>query len=208
MDKTLNKEKPKKYEERLMIAFAFDEDDLEANRSGYLSQDQFIRLKKSQNGTLLTLAIVSFVTLILFPVFFAWSLNVAIALLALVAALGIVGFVYALNIHNLRNDLRENEVCSAEGRIEISDKHEQNGIKYFLRVDKRRFSIKKEKYFALKNGDPYRIYYTPHTKRITSVEWLREGNDDFMEDARGEDESEALNIEFAPPDEKPKRLMQ
>lgn len=191
-----------------MIAFAFDEDDLEANRLGYLSQDQFIRLKKSQNRTLLTLAIISFVTLILFPVFFAWSLNVAIAVLALVAALGVVGFVYALNMHNLRKDLRENEVRVAEGRIELSDKHEQNGIKYFLRVDKQRFLIKKEKYFALKNGDPYRIYYTPRTKRIVAVEWLRDGNDNFVEDARGEDESEALNSEFAPPDEKPKRLMQ
>ncbi len=41
-------DKPKKYEERLMAALGFDEDDLDANQSGHFSAGQHVRLTAEQ----------------------------------------------------------------------------------------------------------------------------------------------------------------
>lgn len=208
VDKTLDKEKPKKYEERLMIAFAFDEDDLEANEKGYLSQDQFGQLQAKYKKSILELLLLSFFALVLSPLIFSAISTLIMSLVVSVAVLAVLGFALVPNIYRLRKDLNENRVLVSEGRIELSDKHEQDGIRYFLYVNQIRFPISKKRHSALKNWDPYLVYYTPHTKRIMSVEWLRDGNDNFVGDGKGEDESEALNTAFAPPDEKPKRLME
>jgi hypothetical protein len=36
------------------------------------------------------------------------------------------------------------------------------------------FAINKPIFLAFKNGDPYRIYYAPHSKTLLSAEWLRD----------------------------------
>lgn len=78
--------------------------------------------------------------------------------------------------------MRTNQVALAEGRVDLSLNALQNTAEYFLRVENMRFTIKQNAFLTFKNGDPYRIYYAPHSKKILSVEWLRE--DDNLIDER------------------------
>lgn len=52
-------DKVKKYEDRIMDVFAFDENDLEANQAGHLSQQQMVRLKKARNRAISTFALLA-----------------------------------------------------------------------------------------------------------------------------------------------------
>ena len=195
-------EKHKKYEERLMDALRFDEDDLEANEAGYLSERQLKRLKSMRTSAALALIILAllFSSVFLFLASRSGSVSGALPFLGVGSLLLVVLFlVYRSRVYPLASDLRENETLASEGRIDLSLKHQQqNRIEYFVRVNEMRFRVKKETFFALKNGDPYRIYYAPRSKQILSAEWLREGDDNLLLDT--EDDGSVSEIS-AKPDE-------
>ena len=182
-------EKPKKYEERLMSAFAFDEDDLEANQAGHLSAHQAASLTTAQKKMLVAALIftlmlaVSFGLLLLSrtPVPFLPLLGVS-----MIGASTAFFAAYEVGAYRLRSDLQEDHVLSAEGRIDLSLKTGQNKANYFLRVGGMRFAIKQQKFLALKNGDPYCVYYTRRSKNILSVEWLRDSEDNLITVETGE----------------------
>lgn len=201
-------EKAKKYEERLAAAFGYDDADLDANHEGRLSPSQVVGLKAARNEELFRLALLAITSVLIALGFYWYTAHIAAPLAVLAIAGGLLLALEGPKLRRLRHDLREAAVLAAEGRIDLALDARQNKVEYFLRVEGIRFPISKSNLLALKNGDPYRIYYTPRTKRIVAVEWLRDGNDDFVEHARDMGEQEALNSEFAPPDEKPKRLMQ
>ncbi|MBK8029121.1 MAG: hypothetical protein IPK17_06325 [Chloroflexi bacterium] len=61
---------------------------------------------------------------------------------------------------------------------------------YFVWLDGRKFKVQHDGFLAFKNGDPYRLYYTPHSHTILSAEWLRD-DDPFVE--RGDDAAQAIS---------------
>ena len=72
-------------------------------------------------------------------------------------------------------DIRKGEVDVAEGRVILDVIGQGNsGNAYSARIENVTFAINKPIFLAFKNGDPYRIYYAPHSKTILSPEWLRE----------------------------------
>ena len=50
------------------------------------------------------------------------------------------------------------------------------------------FVVSKQVFLAFKNGDPYRVYYAPNSKRIVAAEWLR-GEDNLLLDVDDFDEA-------------------
>jgi hypothetical protein len=93
---------------------------------------------------------------------------------------------YRRKVRPLSADLRENKVASVEGRAELSLERKGGGINYTLAVGALRFPIGKNAFLSFKNRDPYCVYYAPHSRRILSVEWLRNDNP-FIEAGESEE---------------------
>lgn len=179
--------KPKKYEERLMEALAFDEDDLAANQAGEFSGRQIARLNRDRRSLALGVAIILLVgffamMLALGAVDFAFLTPAILVILVGMSAtfIGLSAFIWARSARTSA-DLRENRAAEVEGRVDLSVRAGQNAASYYLRVGDKRFTVKQKAFLAFKNGDPYRIYYAPRSKRILSVEWLRENDDNLLE---------------------------
>jgi hypothetical protein len=168
--------KPKKHTDVLMVALDFDDDDLAANKSGEYSDHQIAELKRRRTWQAiifsLTTVVVSLLALVsttsaptlLLPMLFFLGLFMVWSLLA--GGIGVVRFT---------RDLRTG-IKAAEGRVGLDMNPSQNTSAYFVKLDERKFKVKKAIFLAFKNGDPYRIYYAPHSKTILSVEWLRDDN--------------------------------
>lgn len=170
-------DKVKKYEDRIMDVFAFDEDDFNANQAGHLSRRQISSLKSARNRSVTTFALLSVLLGFLAIVIVAAGFQTVGILPPLLAGFLTVLAMYAVfgrNAQSLLKDMNENRVAVVEGRVDLSLNALQNTAEYFLRVENMRFTIKQNAFLTFKNGDPYRIYYAPRSKRILSVEWLRE----------------------------------
>lgn len=183
--------KPKKYEERLMEALAFDEDDLAANQAGELSSRQVARLNREQlstglGGALVLVFGIVIVSLVMGTVNFALMTLPALVILIAISAffLGLSAVIWSRS-RKLYADLVDRWVAEIEGRVDLSVRAGQNAASYYLRVgdgeDSVRFTVKQRAFLAFKNGDPYRIYYARRSKRLLSAEWLRENDDNLLE---------------------------
>ncbi len=180
-------EKPKKYAERLMAAFNFDEDDLEANQGGYLSQRQINRLKAVRNRSLSTFVLLALLFAFLAFFIVAAGFHPPTILPSVVTAFVVILAVYSISGTKpgaIIRDLSDNQAAVSEGRVDLLLSNAQYGSEYFLRVENVRFTVTQNAFLAFKNGDPYRIYYTPRSRKILSVEWLREDANLLDEDER------------------------
>ncbi len=177
--------KLKKYEDVLMRALRFDEEDLAANESGSFSVGQVQTLKRQRGTVIISVsALLGIVTmLLLFANVYAGGLApLVIVFLIVVAFVLLVGGLAALQV---TRDLRAG-LQLVEGRIDLDTTPGQNSATYTVKVEGKKFKVKKRAFLAFKNGDPYRIYYTPHTKTILSAEWLRD-DDPFVEQPNRDD---------------------
>lgn len=194
-------EKPKKYEDRLMDVFSFDEDDLDANQAGQFSRRQLDRLNSRRNsarygGALLGLLGLMTIAIVLPAIAAADGLSAGILGTPLLIGIILAGiwFGLAARARKLTADLHENRAAEIEGRVELVVGGGRYAS-YSLRVDKLRFPLKQKAFLAFKNGDPYRIYYAPHSKKILSVEWLRENDNPFIAAESKEQEIAPLDAE-------------
>lgn len=193
-------EKPKKYEERLMDVFRFDDDDLEANQAGQFSQAQIAHLKAARNTAIFQFALMWLFIGVLTAVVVGIGMRVEGALPPVMAGLLVISvlpFIFS-KARRLMKDVRENRILAAEGRVDLSMR---NYTDYSLFVDKQRFDLKqKEAFLAFKNGDPYRIYFAPHSKQILSVEWLRENDDNLLDEDENRSELDSDTASDLTPD--------
>ncbi len=160
----------------LMEALNFDETDLAANREGRFSQDQYEDLSRRWRTMLIAMAFL----VIFSPVMCILTIIVhehnsasrdfnAYLFAAMAAAFGCL--LIASNYKRVKADLDGAEVRIVEGRVSLDVKSNQD---LSIRIRNQKFRVKKEVFLAFKNGDPYVIYYTPNTRAILSVEWLRD----------------------------------
>src|SRR5262249_36406955 len=77
-------------------------------------------------------------------------------------------------LNNLRRDLLSGKAGAVEGRIALDVAARKEGAYYRVAVANQTFGVRKNVFLAFKNGDPYRIYYAPHSKTLLSAEWLRD----------------------------------
>jgi hypothetical protein len=176
-------EKPKsKPEHMLMQAIGFTEEDLEANREGYMSKRQRSRLyaKRSSWGirTILAVGITLFlcVSAIIDGNRIGDTVSSRLAIIGLICIVGGSAVVYTrLKGANFTADLWKGEIHIIEGRVVLDVSNQGNrGDFYTVRIDDTTFAINKPIFLAFKNDDPYRIYYAPRSKTILSAEWLRD----------------------------------
>ncbi len=165
--------KLKKYEDVLMAALKFTEDDLAANMGGQLSAGQVAMFKqrRSTYASFIALLFGTVAAVLLFIsalIFNGIVLLLACGLLFALSGL-LVGVVPVLKINR---DLRSG-VQTVEGRVDLDTIPTQYSASYTVNVAGKKFKVKKRAFLAFKNGDPYRIYYAPHTKTILAADWLR-----------------------------------
>ena len=184
-----NDHKLKKYEDVLMRALNFTEDDLTLNAAGQLSAAQMNRLK-TQRTTTASLAVALSVIvggLLLFANGYARSLAPLVMMVLIFVLFTVVtGIIPAVQ---MTRDLQAG-VQVAEGRVELKTIPQRKRTVYLVKLDGQKFKVQKQTFLAFKNGDPYRIYYAPHSRTILAAEWLRD-DDPFVE--RGDDAAQAIS---------------
>ena len=168
-------DKPKKYEDLLMAALDFTEADLEANQAGELSARQIKALEK-RRGLMFMGVFASIVVMALFfllasvmqpsdDAFVFYFFAVFPALLAI---------YLAYNVYRSSSDTRERRSAVVEGRVALDVSGGQNSANFAIKLENKKFRLNKRQFLTFKNGDPYRVYYAPRSKRILSAEWLRD----------------------------------
>lgn len=200
----------RKPDELLMDAFGFDEDDLAANRAGKLSARQranleavyrdtrHTKLYRSLVGILITTVILT--GILLFPQGFNDLLSIvqAFSIIGLLA-LGVAAFAVRNSLRKanpLFDDLKDGLVKPVEGRVQLDVVPPLQTSRTFkppplyLAIEDQGWRIDRDTFLAFKNGDPYAIYYAPHSRTILSVEWLR----DPMTPQAPTDSTDALEI--------------
>lgn len=168
----------------LMKVIGFTEDDLDANRDGYMSKKQRGALSRERQQWLKFIAIIIGGTSVLYTLFLLKSIirgdqfpdNILIiAFICLAAAL--MSMYMGFKRSRVNADLRKGDVYIAEGLISLYIQKIQNGqlvfYIYHADIQQQRFKLEKTVYDAFVNGEPYAIYYAPNSKTILSAEWLR-----------------------------------
>lgn len=185
----------------LMFALEYDDDDLEANRNGELSEWQSRRLhwnRDKQIGVFLMRVIGA----ILIVSWCMLSANVDFianphAVLIPIAMLG-AGLLYArLPLSRgflYHRDAKAGKIGVAEGhiRLDIMEKKQ-----YAVYVGPERFDVSKEVFLAFKNNDPYRLYYVPYSNTLVAAEWLYDGgffDEESTDENTNEDDSNLARL--------------
>jgi len=172
--------KLKKYEDVLMAAFEFNEVDLAANQAGSLSAGQVSALQQQRTRQIRSIAVMCALVIALGLFVMVAVSIVTIPMLAFILLFVVVATLNGgRSLRQLNQDLGD-RVAEVEGRVEQDLRSAEDGSgDYFVRLDERKFRVKREGFLAFKNGDPYRLYYTPRGRKILSVEWLRD-DDPFI----------------------------
>ena len=158
-------------DKRLRKAFEFTPDDLAANRAGKLTENQITKLQDWQHlnsvfhfvGGLFAIPLV-----MLFGSSISSELSITVGILV-ICLLAIAGSAYA-SIQRYRKDIIGSIAESACGLVELDVGWSKYSDNFTLEIDSFRSSVDRQQFLALKNGNPYCVYYSPRTKRILSIE--------------------------------------
>ncbi len=172
--------KPKKYHELLAAALDFTEDDLDANRLGVISVRQHDRLAAQARRSVVRFGWVTGGVAILMLCFMVQAATIAYPIDFFVVLLWLSSLLLLLGlfmVHRRRRplvaDIRQARAASAEGRVTLNIEGGSGSTSYTLEIGGERFTITQQVLLALKNGDPYILYYLPNTHQVLSAEWLR-----------------------------------
>jgi hypothetical protein len=163
----------------LMSAIGFNEDDLEANRGGYMSKKQRAMMSHERAAWLNRIAIM-IVVIAGFFVFMIVSSRLQpglkeMVLGGLILGGGIAALYMAYMRSRLNNDLHKGGVFVVDGTVSLYIAKTRDVItpyNYYLSVENRHFTVERSVYDVFTDGDPYAIYYAPHSKTLLSAEWL------------------------------------
>lgn len=149
----------------LQAAFFFSADDLNANRRGIVTDAQIARLRKlrRQGVPLLILAVLAAGLAIGVRNDAAWLSIVMVAFIVLLVAAAI-GFWRRFD-----RESQSPRVASVRGPASKRYFAGRNR-RFFLRVGEVEFSVMVYQYNAVMEGRSYRVYYTPITRTILSLE--------------------------------------
>jgi len=153
------KQKPS---ERLMNVLGFSKGDLECNQQGKMSANQRSAYLNKRKWYLLG----SGLCILGFMIVWFGGRELSVFLVGFVIGI----FVCGMNAYRFYSDGINGVVASSEGRIDMTI----NGRRFSIAVEGQQFDLRQKAFLAFKNGDPYRLYYTPRTKQLLSAEWLRD----------------------------------
>ncbi len=166
---------------RVMLALRFTEEDLQANREGYLSKPQRAKLNRDRMSWKIFLAM----AYIGAPFGTIWAIVDGVHRNdTLTRRLGLIGMgwmvVFGAIIYlwiqkwNLDRDLHKGDVAVAQGRLQLGKRilRPRGSAPYFLNLDGLFWYVDSYIAFGLANNEPYAIYFALHSKTILSAEWL------------------------------------
>lgn len=159
----------------LMSALKFDESDLDLNSQGLLSNPQIAVLRGQRTlygmGTLAMMAAFIIYFRLLGLSAFSGELCFVTIMLGLLGALYLhVAFTGWFNAYQ---DVKKGHAEMVAGHTTMEIKSAgKGGVHYLVTVDDIEFRVDKPAFLAFKNGEPYRVFYAPNTKKILSAEWL------------------------------------
>lgn len=164
------------YEAVLMNSLNFDENDLNFNDQGLLSELQLDALRGQRNlHGMVTVALMA-VFIVCLRVFGMYLLSLELCFMTLIfGSLGVlVLYVAFTGWFNAYQDVKKGRAEMVEGYTTIDIKSAyKNGVYYVVNVKGVEFRVDKRVFLAFKNGEPYRVFYAPNTKKLLSAEWLR-----------------------------------
>jgi F0F1-type ATP synthase assembly protein I len=177
----------------LIKAIGFTYADLDANRGGYMTKKQRAALSQERRILFSTVAIIIAGAVILHLIVLSINSMKSDAILY-----GILGFLILFlppvslalfawfQRRRLNADLYKGTVYVVEGVISlhvrrhgdygyfINRNNRNTVIYYYMSIQDEKFRLEKSVFDAFVDGEPYAIYYAPHSKTILSAEWLRE----------------------------------
>lgn len=165
-----------------MSILRFTEEDLQANREGYLTKSQRSKLNRDRTSwkifTALALGAIPFGTVmaILDGIRRHDTVASRIGIIGLICIVCSCIAVYVwLDIKRLDRDLHKGDVQVVEGRVQVGERlfRRRGTPRYYVSLQGISWNVGYIVSSAFKNGDPYAIYYAPHSKTILSAEWLR-----------------------------------
>ncbi len=169
------KDPKQKYDQLLMTALNFSEEDLTENREGRLTIAQRKKLEAYRNGwtglRVLCFALAAFAS----GVAFAENLDALIVVIWVIYTL--FYFYSRWQLHPYLLDLQAGMVRMQEGRVKLDvNHHDAVGSKdeYIVSMVNKRFNVKKPVFDAFVNAHAYRVYFATNSKELISAEWMRE----------------------------------
>ncbi len=177
--------------DKLAGAFGFTEDDLAANRQGYLTpaKKKVIAETRRARGCGARAAYIAMgasVAIIVAAFVLAGGLRVprstgALTAFAVATSVFIGIFLAAIIYDRVRShDLRTGKISVAEGPTQRRTKEYKFGTAFYVKIGRRRFQLAyREQFDAFNEGIYYRIYYVknPPVHIITSIDTLENGVD-------------------------------
>jgi hypothetical protein len=164
---------------QLVGSFGFTEEDLEANRDGYLSPSQRVALRRVRRGwrdwSFLTVIVCAFASMIavLDGIRVGDPLERRTSVIGLICvATAVVFTVCYQRWQQYQKDLWKGDVAVIIGNISVTQYEERFGTKCVVRVSRRTFTVDALAAQTLHNGERYAIYYSPHSGKLLSAELL------------------------------------
>ncbi|HEX2623451.1 MAG TPA: hypothetical protein VHL11_24990 [Phototrophicaceae bacterium] len=164
--------------ELLSQVFQFDESDLEANREGKLTQQQLTRITSERYRNILWIGMVilaGLIVLFLLEVIPIFSLAAEYTPFVMIGFGVLVSYRQFMLLLKLSRDSRERQINSVEGVIQLAVGGKDQTTDS-LKIQDETFKLNRRQFFALKNHEPYTIYYLSNSRLIVSIEWLRDDN--------------------------------
>ncbi|HEX2908351.1 MAG TPA: hypothetical protein VHO69_15875 [Phototrophicaceae bacterium] len=163
----------------LITPINFTDNDLETNRNGGLSKTQQLELEQRQRfwkrwvGPALVIGFLPVLLSIGLGItgHLLWS-KVYFPFILIVSASGVaIAMSIQKKYRAFESDLDTGRVRRVRGQVKLTA---YIGNMSKLTINNKVFIFHSLPLFAFKNGDPYCLYYAPHSRTLLSAEWLRE----------------------------------
>jgi hypothetical protein len=158
----------------LKQAFLLTEQDLKANRAGFMTEIQQAYLAHKRRDFIKAFA--GFITMstimgLVFLFTSSTSRGQSTGFLGLCLTVGFC--IYArMKLAQMSRDAAQNQVVSVQGRIKRRHHGRKPSRHYFVYVEKQSFEIPQAVHEILMDGKTYLVYYTPHSKTLVAAEYI------------------------------------
>ncbi len=157
----------------------FGHDGLRANRAGYLTEQQRQMIIGKRNfwhstSKILLITCPSFILItIVDGLRIKDTVESRCGIIFLILVLSTVGYAYVyLKRRSFDRDLSKDEAVNVEGIVKLQKYLARNGYRYFIYIENIKFTVSGQVFDSFRPNSNYRIYYTPFSKIILSVEQI------------------------------------
>jgi len=156
----------------LMRAFKFNEYDLHFNQRGDLSDRQFQTLYEHRRFATVLLSAIA-----LFPLLMWFGLRGDMPLIPQIIVFGGVSLLVCVPLLGVAwrfrsrysNDMYDAPIARVTGLLELDITTGRQGMYMMMTIEGQQFKLNKAQFLAVKNREPYTVYYTSNTNHLLSI---------------------------------------